>query len=139
MPRKRFAIVSVLPLLVLPSSAQARTTVSTFSEAINITTDERHVGPIDTLADIGRSIEACWNPPQAGDQVTVRLSFRRDGSIFGRPFVTYRKSLAGKADASARLAASIADAITRCAPLPFTNRLGAAVAGHVFLIRFIAP
>ena len=128
-----------LLLAAMPSSLKARTTVSTFSEAINITTDERHVGPIDTLGDIGWAIEACWQPPHTGDEVTVRVSFRRDGSVFGKPFITYRRTSAHASDAGAQLVASIKEAIDRCAPLPFTRQLGAWVAGQVFLIRFMAP
>ena len=133
-----FANTVVSLLLIMPAFAQARTTVSYFSEAIIITTDERHVGAIDTPADVGRAIEACWRAPHVGDQVTVRLSFRRDGSVFGKPFITFRQPLAAGPDKNAQLVASIDEAIARCAPLPFTRQFGAEIAGQVFLIRFIA-
>ena len=134
-----FLNVAILLLAMIPLRARARTTVSFFSEAIIVTTNERHVGPIDTPADVGRAIEACWNPPHAGDQITARLSFRRDGALFGKPFITFRKALAATPDATAQLVASINEAVARCTPLPLTRQLGAEIAGHVFLIRFIAP
>ena len=135
---RRLLLIATLLLAVVPPRAQARTTVSLFSEAIIVTTDEGYVGPIDTPGDVGRAIEACWRPPHAGDQVTVRVSFRRDGSVFGTPFVTFKKALAAGPTAGAELTTSIEQAVARCAPLPFTRRFGAAVAGQVFLIRFIA-
>ncbi len=136
--RGRFCM-TVLPVLVTTSTCvHAKTTVSYFSEAIIITTDERHAGPVDTPADVGRAIEACWRAPHVGDEITVRLSFRRDGSVFGKPFITFRKASADSPDANAKLSTSIAEGIARCAPLPFTDRFGAEIAGQVFLIRFIA-
>ena len=66
------------------------------------------------------------------------MSFRRDGSIFGKPRITYIKA-AGGTDGEAALATSIyAAAIAACSPLRFTPSLGAAIAGRTFLIRFVA-
>ena len=138
MRRGNRTAAAVASLLVAQPCAQARTTISTFSEAIIINPDERHAGPIDGLGDIGRAIAACWHPPDRGVQVTVRLSFRRNGSVFGRPLITFGKATAGGLDGRTRLATSILGARAACDPLPFTDRLGASVAGRVFLIRLIA-
>ena len=70
--------------------------------------------------------------------MTLRLSFRRDGSLFGRPRMTYVKAVGG-ADGEAALATSIFAALQACCPLRFTPALGAAIAGRTFLIRFVAP
>ncbi len=88
--------------------------------------------------EIGPAIAACWRAPDLGDEVTLRLSFRRDGSLFGRPRMTYVKAVGG-ADGEAALATSIFAALQACCPLRFTPALGAAIAGRTFLIRFVAP
>ncbi len=88
--------------------------------------------------DVARSMVACWHAPHEGDEVTLRMSFRRDGSVFGKPRITYMKA-AGGPDGQADLANSITQAIAACSPLRFTPSLGAAIAGRVFLIRFVAP
>ena len=97
------------------------------------------LGNSDNLpSDVARSIAACWSPPHEGDEITLRMSFRRDGSVFGKPRITYLKT-SGEPDEEAALANSILTAITSCTPLRFTPSLGAAIAGRVFLIRFISP
>ncbi len=94
--------------------------------------------PIGTVRDIGPALSACWNPPDEGDEITLRLSFRRDGSLFGTPRITYVKAVGG-ADGEAALANSIFAAVQACSPLRFTPGLGAAIAGRTFVIRFVAP
>src|SRR4051794_37324516 len=61
-------------------------------------------------------------------QITVQMTFNRSGELFGNPRVTFET--AGASD-DERLAYRIAgaDALKRCAPLPFTQALGNAVAG----------
>lgn len=88
--------------------------------------------------DVARSIAACWHPPHEGDQIALRLSFRRDGSVLGKPRITYMKAVDG-IDGEAALATSIYAAIAACGRLRFTPSLGAAIAGRTFLIRFVAP
>jgi hypothetical protein len=101
--------------------------------------DPAVIATIDRLPrDVGASIARCWHPPHEGDEITLRMSFRRDGSVFGRPRITFMKA-AGGADGAAELATSIYNAIEACSPLRFTPELGAAIAGRIFLIRFTAP
>ena len=120
------------------SRAEARNTISFFSEATIATTDERRTGTVETPRDVAPAIAACWHPPHEGDEVTIRMSFRRDGSIFGRPLITYLHAREGSGGEPA-LARSIYAAVAACTPLPFSAGLGAAIAGRVFLMRFIAP
>lgn len=87
--------------------------------------------------DVARSILACWHAPHEGDEITLRMSFRRDGSVFGKPRITYMRASGGP-DGQADLANSALAAIADCTPLRFTPALGAAIAGRVFLIRFVA-
>jgi hypothetical protein len=88
--------------------------------------------------EIASRIATCWHPPAEGDEVTLRLSFRADGSLFGKPRMTYVKAVGG-ADGEAAVATSIFAALQACTPLRFTPALGAAIAGRTFLIRFVAP
>ena len=69
-------------------------------------------------------------------QITVQLSFKRNGEILGKPKITFESAGATDGD---RLAYRIAIATTlkRCTPLSFTDALGNAVAGRPFTMRFI--
>jgi hypothetical protein len=85
---------------------------------------------------IATGIAACWRPRHDDDQVTVRLSFTRDGAVIDEPRIVYARSSGGRAD-DARLAQSMLTAIHDCTPLHFSARLGSAIAGQVLDIRFI--
>jgi hypothetical protein len=118
------------------TEARAMLVYSYYSNQIIVTTDERRSGPVDLPAEVGPSIAACWRAPHEGDQITVQLSFRRDGSIFGKPRVNYVKPMNGSNTQA--LTESILRAIDACLPLQFTPRLAANIAGQVFVIRFVA-
>jgi hypothetical protein len=85
---------------------------------------------------IATGIAACWRPPHDDDQVTVSISFTREGAVIGEPRIVFVRSSGGRAD-DAALADSMMAAIRDCAPLHFSARLGAAIAGQVLDIRFI--
>ena len=96
--------------------------------------------PVNTLREVMAALRACWVPPpldqsRAGMQITVQMSFRRDGELLGQPRITFESP--GASD-DQRLAYRIAVAkmLKRCAPLPFTDALGNALAGRPFTIRF---
>ena len=97
--------------------------------------------PLNTLKDIGTALQGRWVPPpmdqsRPGMQITVLMSFRRNGELFGQPRITFES--AGASD-DERLAYRIAVAqmLQRCAPLPFTEALGNAMAGRPFRMRLI--
>ena len=97
--------------------------------------------PLNTLNEVSAALRACWLPPpidqsRAGMQITVQMSFRRNGELFGHPRITFES--AGASD-DERLAyrVAVAKMIKRCAPLPFSNALGNALAGRPFTIRLI--
>jgi hypothetical protein len=85
---------------------------------------------------IATGIAACWRPPHDDDQVTVRVSFTREGAVIGEPRIVYAHSSGGAADDSG-LAQSMLTAVRDCTPLHFSARLGSAIAGQVLDIRFI--
>jgi hypothetical protein len=85
---------------------------------------------------IATGIAACWRPPHDDDQITVRVSFTRDGGVIGEPRIVFVQSSGGRAD-DAALAQSMVMAIRDCTPLHFSAQLGSAIAGQVLDIRFI--
>jgi hypothetical protein len=93
---------------------------------------------LDTLRDIGRAIRACWRPGGAqnsGQEVTIRISFKRTGEVLGQPRIThYRAGRNGDRDA---FTGAVRDALTRCTPIPVSPSLGAAIAGRLFTFRFV--
>jgi hypothetical protein len=96
---------------------------------------------LNTLVELGAALRACWIPPsieqsRAGMQITVMMSFRRNGELFGQPRITFESADASDAERLAYRIA-VAEMLKRCAPLPFTDALGNAVAGRPFTMRLI--
>jgi len=90
------------------------------------------------VQDIAMKLGSCWRPPHSDDQVTVRISFTREGEIIGKPKIAFVRSSGALVD-DASLADSMMAAIRDCTPLHFSARLGSAIAGRVLAIRFIGP
>ncbi|WP_298261511.1 hypothetical protein [Bradyrhizobium sp.] len=95
---------------------------------------------VNTIADVVARLKACWQPPDprrahAGIDITVIVSFKRNGEILGKPRVTYESE---QADDNDRLLYRIAvmEALQRCTPMPFTEGMAGAVAGRPFAVRF---
>jgi hypothetical protein len=95
---------------------------------------------VDSIKDLIARLRGCWQPPPAsraagGIDITVVVSFNRDGHIFGHPKITYESEQATDND---RLAYRIAvmEALQRCTPMPFTEGMAGAVAGRPFAVRF---
>src|SRR5262249_56259143 len=66
--------------------------------------------PLNPLNDVVAALRACWTPPpidqsRAGMQITVQMSFRRNGELFGQPRITFES---GGASDDERLAYRIA-------------------------------
>ena len=45
---------------------------------------------------IATGIAACWRPPHEDDQVTVRVSFTREGAVIGEPRIVFVRSSGGR-------------------------------------------
>jgi hypothetical protein len=95
---------------------------------------------LDTIKDVFAKLRTCWKPPPAsranpGIDITVIVSFSRDGNIIGQPRVTYQSEQATDND---RLMYRIAamETLQRCVPLPFTESMAGAVAGRPFAVQF---
>jgi hypothetical protein len=94
---------------------------------------------LDSIKDVFAKLYSCWQPPPASRanpmDITVIVSFNREGAILGQPKITYESANAGDND---RIAYRIAvmETLQRCAPLPFTEALGGAVAGRPLAVTF---
>jgi hypothetical protein len=92
---------------------------------------------LNTIADIFASIRGCWKAPKISDPVdlTVRISFTRDGKIFGNARVTYEnRSISAEERLLVRIA--VMNTFKRCTPFSFSPDLGDAVAGKPFNFHF---
>jgi hypothetical protein len=96
---------------------------------------------VDTIKDLVARLRTCWKPPPAsratpGIDITVVVSFNRDGNILGHPKITYESEQATDND---RLNYRIAvmEALQRCTPMPFSESMAGAVAGRTFRILFV--
>ena len=84
-------------------------------------------------------MHSCWKPPPASRanpiDITVIVSFNREGAILGHPKITHESEHATDND---RLMYRVAvmEALQRCTPLPFTEALGGAIAGRPFAVPF---
>jgi hypothetical protein len=97
-------------------------------------------GKVNTIKQVFEKLYTCWKPPPAANpmDITVIVSFNRAGQILGHPRITYESAQATEAD---RLAYRVAvmETLQRCTPMPFTETMGGAVAGHPFAIQFRKP
>src|SRR6187431_739858 len=97
---------------------------------------------LDTIRDIFAKLRSCWKPPPPSRanpiDITVVVSFTREGAILGQPKITHESEHATDND---RLIYRIAvmEALQRCTPLPFTEALGGAVAGRPIAFPFKSP
>lgn len=102
--------------------------------------DREPLRRVNTLREVFQTLEACWRPPggsgHSGQEITLRISFKRNGEVLGRPLITYYKP-AGEAQQREPFTRSVREAFDRCAPLPFTESFGKAIAGRIFAIRFV--
>ena len=102
---------------------------------------KKPAAPLNTIAEVFAALEACWVPPaleqaRAGMQITVQLSFKRNGELLGKPRITYETPNASD-DERQSYRIAVAQAVRRCMPLPFTDALGSALAGRPLTLRFI--
>ena len=95
---------------------------------------------VDSIHDVIARLRTCWKPPPAGRahpgiDITVIVSFNRDGDILGHPRITYESEQATDND---RVIYRIAvmEALQRCTPMPFTDAMAGAAAGRPFAIQF---
>jgi hypothetical protein len=96
--------------------------------------------PLKNTDEVAAALLACWKPParSEGSFVTLRFSFRRDGTIFGRPLPIHINVI-GDENARRRFIDAAINAVERCAPLDFSPDFALGIGGQVFTMRFAAP
>src|ERR1700712_6040614 len=107
----------------------------------SLATAQAEPGQVDNIKEAFARFGTCWKPPPASQanpdvEITAIVTFRRDGSIFGHPKITYESENATDND---RLLYRIAvmETLQRCTPMPFTESMGGAIAGRPFAVRFV--
>jgi hypothetical protein len=108
--------------------------------ALSSLTARAEPAQVNTIHDVIAKLKTCWKPPAAwrahpGIDITVIVSFNRNGDILGYPRITYESEQATDND---RLMYRIAvmEALQRCTPMPFTQGMAGAVAGRPFHVQF---
>jgi hypothetical protein len=87
-----------------------------------------------TFSDADR----CWRAPagSAGSAVTVGITLRRDGTMFGQFTINHLLQADWHADAQKRFVATALAALAACTPVAITDTLGGALARRRIFIRF---
>jgi len=110
------------------------------SACLTTASAEPATSPLNSWNDIFGALERCWIPPpleksRPGTQITVMITLNRSGEVMGEPRFTF---ITPGTPPEIRTAyqLSVANAISRCTPMPLTQALGGAVAGRPFTIRY---
>ena len=123
MARRRDQLVWFAAALLCLSSARA----------------QAQAGQVNTIREAIARIGSCWKPPPLSRanpiDITVIVSFNRAGAILGRPRITYESEQATDND-RVEYRIAVMEALQRCSPMPFTESMAGAVAGHPFAIKF---
>jgi hypothetical protein len=92
--------------------------------------------PANTLRELFDQIGQCLKkaPGAPVGEITVFYSLRQDGSLFGKPRITYLRASNDDAEKS-RFVESVAAAFGACFPTQITPKLGMAIAGRPLNIR----
>ena len=97
--------------------------------------------PANTLVDLQRQLGACMAgkvPGTAGSRLTIMLMMKRDGSIFGKPRITF-SHLEGDKESRQAFVDDAERTVEACLPFRITPSLGGAIAGRPFVISFGRP
>ena len=97
--------------------------------------------PANTLVELQRQLGACMGGKSlgpAGSRLTIMLMMKRDGSIFGKPRITF-SHLEGDKEARQQFVDDAERAVDTCLPFRITPSLGGAIAGRQFFITLGRP
>jgi hypothetical protein len=139
-----FSDPSCLPDFIDAFDEQLQLTIETrdrSSDAAAQQNETRAPEQLDNIRSVFAALLRCWAPPakdvsRPGAQFSVRVSFKRNGEVLGKPRVTY-VSPGLPQDVRQAYSQSVDAAIERCTPLPFSKELGGALAGRPFAVRFV--
>jgi hypothetical protein len=111
-----------------------------FACAANLALAE-DAAPANTLVDLQRQLSACMKGQSAGpagSRLTIMLMMKRDGSIFGRPRITF-SHLEGDKAARQAFVDDSERGVEACLPFRITPSLGGAIAGRPFVVTLGRP
>ena len=97
--------------------------------------------PANTLADLQRQFTACMKGTStgpAGSRLTIMLMMKRDGSIFGKPRITFLH-LEGDKESRQAFVDDVERSVEACLPFRITPSLGGAIAGRPFVVTLGRP
>lgn len=96
-----------------------------------------HSETLGTMDRVESKIMGCWTPPvgSGGSSVTLRFSFKRDGTLFGDPQPT-SVNVSGDSKTRRKFVAAAIDALKTCGPLQFSDTLAKGIGGTVFTLIF---
>jgi hypothetical protein len=94
--------------------------------------------PANTLRELFAQIDDCIGPLRlhSETEMSIRFSLRRDGSLIGKPRVTYLQTPKDESNRDEDLG-TVAAAFNRCLPARITPALGGAIAGQPFTFSFL--
>ena len=92
--------------------------------------------PANTLKDLDARLGACFAGVllSSDAEVTIVFSLKRNGSLNGKPRISYAKLPSDPSQRSSD-AATIAHALDACLPIEITDGLGGAIAGRPIALR----
>ena len=101
----------------------------------------RPTAPINTLDELSAAFVGCWSPPPSDSErspvdLTFQVSFKRSGELFGKPRAINFARPVTQQEREVYYTA-VAEAVDRCAQMPFTETMGGAVAGRTFRVNFL--
>jgi hypothetical protein len=90
----------------------------------------------NTLRELNAALAACVKGPatSVGSEITIVFSLRRDGSLLGKPKISYSKL--GRDEAVPReFVGAVLAQLSHCFPVNISDGLGGAIAGHPIRLR----
>jgi hypothetical protein len=137
------AALLIAALAVAPGVASAQSLYTVLTIVISRSNPEpvRPTAPINTLRDLQIAFAGCWSPPPLDGErqpvdLTFQVSFKRSGELFGKPRTILFASAVTDKERELYYTA-VAEAVDRCAQMPFTESMGGAAAGRQYRINFI--
>lgn len=114
--------------------------VSVAGLAVAVATHPSHAATLNTMNDVGATIQACWTPPAntGTASVTLSFSFKRDGTLIGPPRPTAIE-VGGDAKAKKSFVDAATAALQNCLPLTLSPALAQGIGGNVFTMQFASP
>jgi hypothetical protein len=133
--------VCVLAVLATCGAAGAQSTILEIEIRESNPRPTQPKRPVHNLQDLSYAWGGCWSPPPVDRSrqpldVTFQVSFKRSGELFGKPR-TINFSREVTPEERERYYQAVAEAVDRCAQMPFTDSMGGAVAGRPFRINFL--